>query len=86
MNVYYVIDTTPVTQADGFWQKSLGTHTTRAEILATQNILYEGTNARKANEVWMRANKGKDRYDPEHNAMIYKGTLGKNGPVVIHKV
>lgn len=85
-NVYYVIDTKPVVQHDGFYQKSLGTHTTRSEILETQNVLYEGTNAKKANEVWRRANGGKRRYEEGHDAVIYKGKLGKEGPVVIHKV
>jgi len=86
MNVYYVIDVTPVVQADGFWQRSLGTHTTRSEILRTQKVLYEGTNSKVANAVWRKANRGTHRYQEGHDALIYKGTLGKDGPVVIHKV
>jgi len=84
MNVYYVIDTEPRIQPDGFYQKSLGTHTDRSEILRTQKILYEGTNAKKANAVFRKANSGRGRFDGI--AVIYKGELGRNGPVVLHKV
>jgi len=83
--VYYVIDTTPVVQLDGFWQTLLGTHTTRSKIYSTQNVLYEGTNAKEANRIYRIKNKGLGVYHPDHNVMIYKGYKGEER-AVLHKV
>lgn len=83
--VYYVIDTKPVIQLNGFWQPLLGTHTTRKRIYSSQNVLYEGTNAKEANRIYRIKNKGLGVYDEDHNVMIYKGYEGEER-VVLHKV
>jgi len=83
--IYYVIDTTPEVQSDGFYQKSLGTHTTKDEIYSTQKVLYEGPSPHEANRIYRHANKGSHRYDDDHNTMIYKGYEGEER-VVLHKV
>lgn len=82
--VYYVIDTTPEIQSDGFYQKSLGTHTTKGDIYSTQKVLYEGTNPIEANRIYRQSNRG-NRFDDEHNTMIYKGFEDEER-AVLHKV
>jgi len=83
MNVYYVVDTTPTIQLDGFYQASLGTHPTR-EKLYQNKILYEGTNAKEANRIYRQHNRG-SIYSDTHNVMIYKGEKGTDY-IVLHKV
>lgn len=80
--IYYVVKNNMDVGTDGFYKgKLLGTHPSREDIY-TNIVLYEGTNAKRANEIFRKNYKG-DFF--VNNPLIYKGE-GKTDWIVIHKV